>query len=240
MGRLVSWLGRAVRQGYGASLQRSKAAALILIAAPTLAWAEPVQIVALGDSLTAGYGLQRDKGFVPRLQAWLDARGAEAEVVNAGVSGDTTAGGLARAEWSLGDKADAMILALGGNDLLRGIDPAVTRENLRQILQIAEAKGVEVMLVGLQSSGNYGAAYKQEFDAIYPDLSEEFGTLYESNWFRALANDGQGMIDQKWMQGDGIHPNGRGVERIVEQLGPTVLDLVERAQADATTRAQAD
>lgn len=188
--------------------------------------------MALGDSLTAGYGLRTEDGFVPRMEAWLEERGEDVELVNAGVSGDTTAGGLARADWSLQAGTDAMILALGGNDLLRGIDPAETRKNLRGILEIAENKGIEVLLVGLQSSGNYGPGYKERFDAIYPELAEDFGTLYAPNWFSAIADEERGMIDQQWMQGDGIHPDAEGVERIVGQLGPSVQALVDRVEAE--------
>lgn len=192
------------------------------------AGADPVTIAALGDSLTQGYGLQEDQGFVPQLQRWLDARGAEAELINAGVSGDTTAGGLARVDWTLTDEVDAMIVALGGNDLLRGIAPEVARENIEGILKAAESKDVEVLLVGMDAPGNYGADYKAAFDAIYPELAEEYGALHLESFFAGLPSDDPAELGE-FIQPDGIHPNAEGVSRIVEGFGPKVLDLIERA-----------
>jgi acyl-CoA thioesterase-1 len=200
-----------------------------------MAQAEEVTLVALGDSLTQGYGLPEEAGFVPRMQTWLDENGAEVELINAGVSGDTTAGGLARVEWSLTPEVEGMIVALGGNDLLRGIDPVSSRANLRGILEAAQARGLPVLLVGLEATGNYGADYKAAFDAMYPDLAGEFGTLLAPDFFagiRGEAGDPQAM--RRFMQDDGIHPNAEGVARIVEALGPHVLKLVERAEAADT------
>jgi acyl-CoA thioesterase-1 len=192
--------------------------------------AEPVTIAALGDSLTQGYGLVEEQGFVPQLQRWLDAQGAEARLINAGVSGDTTAGGAARVAWTLTPDVDAMIVALGGNDLLRGIDPAVARANLDAILATAQAQGVPVLLIGMRAPGNYGPDYKEAFDAIYPDLAAQYGTLYLDNFF---AGFGDAATDPAQatplMQGDGIHPNAEGVARIVAEVGPHVLDLIARA-----------
>ncbi len=189
--------------------------------------AEPVVVAALGDSLTAGYGLLPEQGFVPQLQNWLTARGAEVEIRNAGVSGDTTQGGLSRVDWTLTADVDAMIVALGGNDLLRGIDPALTRANLDAILRTAQEKGVEVLLVGLSAPGNYGAEFKRDFDAAFPELAEEYGALYADSFFRGLADAPGRQAD--YLQPDGIHPNAEGVRLIVEGLGPGVLDLIERA-----------
>jgi acyl-CoA thioesterase-1 len=202
--------------------------ALALVVAGT-ARAEPVTIIALGDSLTQGYGLREDLGFVPRLQAWLNNAGAEAEIVNAGVSGDTTAGGLSRVGWALDADADAMIVTLGGNDLLRGIDPEVSRSNLDRILQVAQDRGIDVLLVGMEAPGNYGAEYKRSFDAMFPELSEAYGTLYLDNFFTGLPSRDPAALGD-FMQPDGIHPNARGVERIVEGLGPYVLELIGRAE----------
>jgi acyl-CoA thioesterase-1 len=208
-------------------------AALCLALVPAASAAEPVTIAALGDSLTAGYGLAPSDGFVPRLQAWLDAREADATVVNAGVSGDTTAGGLSRVDWTLADEVDAMILALGGNDFLRGIDPAVSRANLDAILDAAGAAGVEVLLVGVDVGADYGPAYEAAFDGMYRDLAVEHGALLAPDWFGALREEGQPLSATlgDTMQGDGIHPSARGVDLIVEELGPQVLELVERARA---------
>jgi acyl-CoA thioesterase I len=206
----------------------------------TIAWigltgavfAEPVTIVALGDSLTAGYGLEAPQGFVPQLEGWLKAKRADVVVQNAGVSGDTTAGGLSRVGWALGPDADALIVTLGGNDLLRGIDPANSRTNLDGILKQAQARALPVLLVGMQAPGNFGPDYKTAFDAMYPELSQTYGTLLAPGFFDGLTAAGANPADPaslaKWMQADGIHPNPEGVRLIVEGLGPKVLELVAR------------
>lgn len=198
-----------------------------MLALPTVAAAEPAQVVALGDSLTAGYGLAEGEGFVPQLQAWLAANGSKAVVQNAGVSGDTTAGGLARLDWALAPEADALIVTLGGNDMLRGLPPAEARANLDGILAKAQAKGLPVLLVGMQAAGNWGPAYKAEFDAIYPELAANHRVLLADSFFGPLL---KGTSDPAalapWMQADGIHPNAEGVKLIVAGLGPKVLELV--------------
>ncbi len=203
----------------------------MLLASPAAAQ-EPATLVALGDSLTAGYGLAPEDGFVPRLADWLEGHGAQVEVRNAGVSGDTTAGGRARLDWALGEDADAMIVALGGNDFLRGIDPAESRENLRAILQTARDRSVPVLLVGIDASSQYGPDYEAAFDAMYPELGREFGVMVEPDFFAGLRRDGAGLAEarDRYLQPDGIHPNAEGVERIVDQLGPRVLELLEAAR----------
>lgn len=193
------------------------------------AQADEITIAALGDSLTQGYGLVPDQGFVAQLRDWLAARGQEVTVINAGVSGDTTAGGLARAAWTLTDDVDGMIVALGGNDVLRGLDPAASRENLAGILAAAEDRGVQVLLVGMEAPANYGQDYKTAFDGMYPELAGEYSTLLHPNFLQALTRD----VDlptalARYMQPDGIHPNAEGVSLIVEDIGPSVLDLIER------------
>ncbi|MGR3503406.1 arylesterase [Pseudaestuariivita sp.] len=188
--------------------------------------AEPITLLAFGDSLTAGYGLPREQGFVPQMEAWLRGQGADVTLINAGVSGDTTAGGLSRIDWSLTPEVDAMILALGGNDLLRGIDPAVSRANLEGILQAAE--GVEVLVVGLQAPSNYGPDYKQAFDVMHDELAETYGALHQDTFFRGLPSDEAGFLS--FMQRDGIHPNADGVARIVAAMGPRVLDLLAEVE----------
>lgn len=192
--------------------------------------ADTVTIAALGDSLTQGYGLVEEQGFVPQLQRWLESKGADVRLINAGVSGDTTAGGAARVAWTLTPDVDAMIVALGGNDLLRGIDPAVSRANIEAILREAEAQSVDVLLVGMEAPGNYGAEYKAQFDAIYPELSQAYGTLYLNSFFAGFgaAADDPAQL-RAVMQGDGIHPNAEGVAQIVEGIGPKVLDLIAQA-----------
>ena len=196
------------------------------LAAP--AAADPLTLVALGDSLTQGYGLPQAEGFVPQLQAWLQANGAEVTVVNAGVSGDTSAGGLARLGWTLEGGADAMIVALGGNDLLRGLAPAETRANIDAILSEASAKGLPVLLIGLPAPGNYGADYKADFDAIWPELAAPYGALMVPNMLAGLSDVAP---DQRagLVQPDGLHPTAEGVVIMVETLGPEVLKLLERA-----------
>lgn len=192
-----------------------------------MANAAPATIVALGDSLTAGYGLAAEDGLVPQLQAWLDLHGAEVALRNAGVSGDTTAGGLARLDWTLTPEVDAMIVTLGGNDMLRGTDPGNSRANLKAILSEAQARNLPVLLVGISAPGNYGPDYKTQFDAIYPDLAAEYGALLVDDFFAPLTGEGSASLGQ-FMQADGIHPNADGVTRIVESLGPKVLTLLAR------------
>ncbi len=203
-----------------------KVVALVVagLAAP-MAQADEVVIAALGDSLTQGYGLPAEDGFVPQLEGWLQGRGHDVRLINAGVSGDTTAGGLSRVDWTLGEDVDGMIVTLGGNDLLRGLPPGAARDNLSGILDVAEARGVEVLLVGMQAPLNYGPDYKAAFDAIYPDLAAEYGTLYAESFLAPImeASDPRAL-----MQGDGLHPNAEGVARVVDALGPSVEALIDR------------
>ncbi len=209
-----------------------KAAVWIVLGLASAAQAEPVVIAALGDSLTQGYGLPVEQGFVPQLQRWLEDQGAEVQLINAGVSGDTTAGGLARVGWTLTPDVDAMIVALGGNDLLRGLDPVQARGNIEGILQAAAEARVEVLLVGMQAPGNYGPEYKKQFDAIYPDLAKTYGTLYIESFFAGLRGESETLDPEAlrpFIQADGIHPNANGVVEIVGGMGPAVLKLVQRA-----------
>lgn len=181
-----------------------------------------MRLVALGDSLVHGYGLPPEQGFVPQLEAWLVAAGAEVTVANAGVSGDTTAGGLARLDWSVGDSADALIVVLGGNDLLRGLEPSLSRANLDALVEKARAKGLPVLLGGMRAPGNYGADYKTAFDAIYPEVAAAHEALLYPEFLAGVTED-----PSLW-QSDGLHPNAAGVARIVEGIGPMVLELVEQ------------
>ncbi|MFQ6547487.1 arylesterase [Aestuariibius sp. 2305UL40-4] len=217
-----------VTRGYGA-LRCGRNLGTALLISGVIAGGARAEIVvaALGDSLTQGYGLPQDDGFVPQMEMWLRDQGYEVELINAGVSGDTTAGGLARVAWTLTPEVDAMIVALGGNDFLRGIDPAVSRENLAGILEAARAADVEVLMVGLEASSNYGPDYKAAFDSMYPELSDEFGVSLVPSWFDGIlaASDSDGP--SAFMQPDGIHPNAEGVSVIVDALGPAVVDLVE-------------
>ena len=202
--------------------------AIILAVGP--AFAAPVTVLALGDSLTEGYGLPPEQGFVPQLQVWLAAQGQEVALINAGVSGDTTAGGLSRTDWSLTPEVAAMIVNLGGNDMLRGIDPAVARANLDGILAKAKARNLPVLLVALQAPGNYGADYKTAFDAMYPALADQYAALLSPPYFAAVTDPATGLLDPALMQADGIHPNADGVKKAVAALGPKVLDLLAQVQ----------
>ncbi len=216
-------------------LRRKALVALLVFLAsgPLALHAQPAQhevvVLAFGDSLTQGYGLPPDAGFVARLQAWLDARGLGARVINGGVSGETTAGGAARIGWSLTDEIDAMILTLGGNDMLRGLDPEAARANLSVILDAARERGVKVLLVGMPVPGNYGPAYKDAFERLYPELAAEYGALYFDNFFKGLG-ELDARAAREFLQPDGIHPNAKGVAHIVAALGPSVAELVERAR----------
>ena len=213
--------------GYGAG-RAIRNLLLALLFGSSTAIAEQVTIAALGDSLTAGYGLTPETGFVPVLQRWLDGQGAEVVIVNAGVSGDTTAGGLARLDWTLTPEIDGLIVALGANDYLRGLDPSVARANLTGILQGARDRGVEAMLIGINVGSNYGPEYKAQFDAIYTELAAEFDVPLYPSWFAgimAVSGMQEGMTE--FLQSDGLHPNAEGVRIIVDAVGPAILDFAQ-------------
>ena len=193
--------------------------------------AETITIAALGDSLTAGYGLAQPDGFVPQLQTWLEDQGVDVDVMNAGVSGDTTAGGLSRVAWTLTPDVDAMIITLGGNDYLRGIDPEVSKANLDGILAAGQEADVEMLLVGLSVGSNYGLDYKQAFEGMYAELAAKYDVPLYADFaagLRAAAGMQEGMSE--FLQPDGIHPNKDGVSVIVAAIGPAIVDLVARAE----------
>ena len=203
---------------------RAYAAIALLIAVTVLnvaagAAAAP-RILALGDSLTAGFGLTPQQAFPVRLQACLAAAGIAAEVVNGGVSGDTSAGGLARLDWALADHPDVVLVELGANDALRGIDPRVTYANLDKILARLDAAGTKVMLLGMRAPPNWGSRYQTEFDAIYPKLAEKYHVPLYPFFLDGVA------MDPALNQGDGLHPNARGVEIIAERIQPYVVRLL--------------
>lgn len=184
--------------------------------------AAPIQIVALGDSLTAGYGLPDKDGFVPRLQAALDAKGIKAIVANAGVSGDTASDGLARLDWSVPEGTQAVILELGANDMLRGIKPEVTGEALDKIVQRLTARHIIVMLSGMRAAPNLGAEYAAAFERIYPELAAKYDVSLYPFFLDGVAGN------LKLTQADGMHPNAAGVGVIVERILPTVLRLIDQ------------
>jgi acyl-CoA thioesterase-1 len=185
----------------------------------------PVKIVALGDSLTAGYGLPQKDGFVPRLQAVLTAKGIAAEIANAGVSGDTAADGLARLSWSVPEGTDAVIVELGANDMLRGLNPAVTRAALDTILQRLTQRHIALLLCGMRSAPNLGADYGHAFEHIYPDLAAKYGALL----YPFFLDDTAGNLSLT--QSDGLHPNAAGVGVIVERILPKVEELIARVRS---------
>jgi acyl-CoA thioesterase-1 len=185
----------------------------------------PVKIVALGDSLTAGYGLSDKDGFVPRLQAALTAKGIAAEVANAGVSGDTSSDGLARLDWSVPQGTSAVIVELGANDMLRGIKPQITHDALDAILKRLTARHIAVLLCGMRAAPNLGTDYGKAFEAIYPDLAAKYGALLYPFFLDGVAGN------LKLTQPDGMHPNPSGVGAIVERILPKVEELVVRARA---------
>ncbi|MBE0413602.1 arylesterase [Yoonia sp.] len=229
---------RVISFGYGAVCALRNLTVAVLLASGA-AQAETVTIAAMGDSLTAGYGLPQGDGFVAQLQRWLQEQGANVTLVNAGVSGDTTAGGRSRVDWTLTPEVDAMIVALGGNDYLRGIDPAVSRANLDAILAAGDAAGVRMLLVGIEAGGNYGPAYKTAFDGIYTDLAAQYDLPLYPDFFdglRAAAGSQDGIAP--YMQADGIHPNAQGVATIVADIGPLILDLIDATRPPDATFAQ--
>jgi len=187
----------------------------------------PVQIVALGDSLTAGFHLPASAAFPVQLERALRAKGIAVEVANAGVSGDTTAGGLARLTWSVPDGTDAVILELGANDMLRGLDPAATRSALTEIVRRLKARNIEVLLCGMRSAPNLGLDYGQVFEAVFPDLAAANGLILYPFFLEGVLGD-RGLV-----QADGLHPTKEGVAKIVTGIMPKVEALIARVRAKA-------
>ncbi|MBW2690976.1 MAG: arylesterase [Deltaproteobacteria bacterium] len=181
----------------------------------------PVVILVLGDSLTAGYGLEETETFPFQLEKKLQAAGYHVTVINAGVSGDTTAGGLARLEWALADHPGIVIVELGGNDALRGLDPAQTYANLDKILVRLGAVGCRVILTGMKAPRNLGHEYYNKFDQIYPDLAAQYDVLFYPFFLEGVATD------LELNQLDGIHPNAAGVQRIVVGITPLVTTALD-------------
>jgi acyl-CoA thioesterase-1 len=185
----------------------------------------PVRIVVFGDSLVAGFQLKESDAFPAQLERALKARGHAVEVVNAGVSGDTTASGLERLAWTVPERTDAVIVELGANDALRGLDPARAKENLDKIVAALKAQGAEVLLAGMLAPRNMGVEYTRVFDAIYPALAGKHGVLLYPFFLDGVA------LDDKLNLGDGMHPNTRGVAEIVRRILPTVEELIARVRA---------
>jgi acyl-CoA thioesterase-1 len=182
--------------------------------------ANPIRILALGDSLTAGYGLPSGEGFADQLEARLKARGFPVRVFNAGVSGDTSAGGLARLDWALADRPDIAIVELGANDGLRGIEPEAMRSNLDAILRRLRDAGVRVLLTGMRAPPNLGRTYEDAFNRVFPELARKHGVAFYPFFLDGVA------ADPAFNQPDGIHPNRRGVAEIVDRIAPYVVRLL--------------
>jgi acyl-CoA thioesterase-1 len=180
----------------------------------------PIKLLVLGDSLTAGYGLPSDESFPARLQAALKADKRDVAVINAGVSGDTSAGGRARIDWVLADKPDFAIVELGGNDGLRGLDPAVTDQNLDAVLTRLDQSGIPVLLAGMLAPPNLGREYGEQFKAVFPRLAEKHHARLYPFFLDGVA------ADPALNQGDGIHPNAKGVDVIVARIMPAVKKLL--------------
>lgn len=178
------------------------------------------EVLAFGDSLTAGLGLPANQAFPARLQARLDEQGIEVKLVNAGVSGDTTTDGLARLDWALADKPDFVILALGANDALRGIDPKIVRANLDKMIDKITASGAKVLLLGMLAPANWGAQYQHDFDNIYPELAKAHNVPLYPFFLDGVA------MNPALNQADGMHPNERGVAVLVDRIAPLVAKLV--------------
>jgi len=198
---------------------------MALVAQYSRAAEQPVNIVAFGDSLTAGYGLPANEAFPAQLQRALDAKGLAANVVNAGVSGDTATGGLSRLDWSVPDGTDAVILELGANDALRGFDPGVTRKALDTMLRRLQERKISVLLCGMVAPPNLGAEYGRAFNSIYPDLAAQSGAILYPFFLTGVA------ADPKLNQRDGLHPTAAGVAVIVGRILPQVEQLIARAKA---------
>ena len=191
-----------------------------LVSAQGLAQTAPLKILALGDSLTAGYNLPADASFPAQLEKALRGKGLQATVVNAGVSGDTTAGGLARLDWALADKPTHALVALGANDMLRGLSPEQAKANLDKIVTRLKQEGVKVMLVGMLAAPNLGADYGKRFNPIFPELAEKHDVPLYPFFLDEVASN------PKLNLGDGLHPNRTGVATMVRKMLPQILGFL--------------
>ena len=200
---------------------------LMTLTSPLGAAERPLALVALGDSLTAGYGLPADAAFPVQLEAALKARGHAVTIANAGVSGDTATGGLDRVAWSVPDGTDGVILELGANDMLRGTDPTVTEKALDAIVSGLKARGIPVLLAGMRAAPNLGPDYGKRFDAIYPRLAQRYGLILYPFFLDGIAGDRSLNLP------DGLHPTKAGVARIVSGILPSVEEFLTRLRKGA-------
>ena len=198
---------------------------LLFCLGPAAAAESPLKLLAFGDSLVHGYGLPAGQSFPEQLEAALQARGVEVTVINGGNSGDTSAGGRARLDWALADRPDIVLVELGANDSLRGIEPSETYRNLDAILGRLAAEGLTVLLTGMRAPRNLGRDYVTEFDQVFPRLAEKHAVAFYPFFLEGVA------LQPALNQADGIHPNADGVAVIVERLLPVLEPLIERSAA---------
>lgn len=217
-------INEAVPLGYGFMRYLVNAVAILFVMSLPARAADNVHILALGDSLTAGYGMDQSEAFPVQLQAALNRAGHDVRVINAGVSGDTSAGGRSRLEWLLAPNVSGVIVELGANDGLRGVDPAQTLENLDWILGALNKRGIPVLLTGMMAPPNLGKDYGAEFNTIYPTLAAKYNVLYDPFFLEGVAAIPE--LNQK----DGLHPNADGVAIIVKRLVPKVIELIAHAK----------
>lgn len=196
--------------------------ALVMMSASPVLSQTPLKLVVLGDSLTAGYGLPASAAFPVRLEKALRDKGLNVDVLNAGVSGDTASGGRDRLDWSVPDGTEAVIVELGANDALRGLDPAVTRAALEEIIKKLQARKIAVMLAGMYAPRNYGAEYAAKFDPIYPELAKAFDVPLYPFFLDGVA------AEAKLNQPDGLHPTAEGVDIIVVRILPAVEQFLSK------------
>lgn len=204
----------------------SSAAVFLMVFAAAPAMAEPFRIIGFGDSLMAGYQLAPGESFPEQLEKALAARGHEVTVTNAGVSGDTTSGGLSRLDWSVPDGTDLVILELGANDMLRGLSPSATEKNLEAMITRLKERGVNILLVGMYAAPNLGPDYQETFNAIYPRLAEKHDLPLVPFFLEGVAGNAAMQLD------DRMHPNAQGVALMVENVLPAVEPLVAKERTD--------
>jgi acyl-CoA thioesterase-1 len=197
-------------------------AAMIVPATAPLAQSRTLRLVALGDSLTAGYGLPQEAAFPVVLERALKTKGYKVEIANAGVSGDTSSGGLDRLDWSVPDGTDGVIVELGANDMLRGLDPAIARKNIENIVERLKARNIPVMLAGMYASRNLGPDYIRKFDTIYSDIAKKHDLVLYPFFLDGVAGERSLNLP------DGLHPTAKGVEIIVERILPSVESFLAR------------
>jgi acyl-CoA thioesterase I len=229
----MAWL-RGIKKGKEVQKMKRGALGMVAIAAGLLLALDPhgnqavaggPVIVAFGDSLTAGFGLPNGDSFPSQLEKALRARGQDVTVINAGVSGDTVAAGLARLDWALPENASAVIIELGANDALQGLDPAATKATLEKIITDVKGRGLPILLAGMEAPRNLGKEYVDQFRALYEDLAARYDLILYPFFLDGVA------LDDKYLLGDGLHPNAQGVARIVEGILPKVEELLARAKA---------